>query len=100
MVTLMLAACSLASCGVYTLNPRGKSDVKTIAIEPFENKTPEFGLADRLTAIVIDAFIADGNLKVVPLHSADVALVAVLSKYQRAVEKFDENQTVKNQYNR
>ncbi|MFZ5979333.1 MAG: LptE family protein [Candidatus Zixiibacteriota bacterium] len=81
-------------CGVYTFNPRGKSDVTNIAIEPFANETSEFGLADRLTEQVIDAFITDGTLKIVPVDNSEAYLVGILTGYQRVPHKFDENDQV------
>lgn len=81
-------------CGVYTFNPRGKAEFNTIAIEPFENQTQEYGLTDRLTEVIIDAFITDGNLKIVPLEGAEAVLSGVLLSYERVVEKFDENDQV------
>jgi len=88
---LLLAA---AGCSVYTFNPKGKSDISTIAVEPFENQTQEYGLTDRLTDVIIDAFIADGNLKIVPLEGAEAVLSGKLLKYDWVVEKFDENDQV------
>lgn len=84
----------LAGCGIYTLDPKGKSTIKTIAIEPFDNQTPEFGLADQVTEAVIDAFITDGNLKVVGSEAADAVLVGSLTGYRRVVNQFDENDQV------
>jgi hypothetical protein len=81
-------------CGVYTFNPRGKSEIESIAVQPFENETAEFGLADRLTEIVIDAFIADGNLKVVSPEHADALLQGTLTYYDRVPETFDQNDQV------
>jgi hypothetical protein len=78
----------LSGCGVYTLNPRGKSSYKTIAVEPFENKTPEFGITDQLTTIIIDAFIADGSMKVVSASNADVILTGTLLDYKREANVF------------
>jgi len=89
-----IALIILAGCGVYTFNPRGQATISSIAIEPFKNNTPEFGLADRLTEIIIDAFIADGNIKVVPAAGASMLLIGTLTNYQRVVEQFDENDQV------
>ncbi|HUV31884.1 MAG TPA: LptE family protein [Acidobacteriota bacterium] len=90
-----LAAVLLCSaCAIYTLNPRGESEISTIAVEPLENETAEFGLADRLTEIIIDALIADGNLKVVSPAEADAILVGSLTYYDRVAEAFDQNDQV------
>ena len=91
---ILLCALSVAGCGVYTFNPRGESSVGTIAVEPFENKTTEYGLSDRLTDVIVDAFIIDGTITVVPLASAEAVLVGVLTKYERVAERFDENDQV------
>ncbi len=88
----------LAGCGVYTFNPKGKSSIKTIAIERFENKTPEYGLADRMTDDVIDAFIKDGNLKVVSPENADAILSGVLTRYERKPYEYDQNDVVTSYY--
>ncbi len=87
-----------AGCGVYTFNPKGKSSVKNIAIERFENQTPEYGLADKMTDVVIDAFIADGNMKVVSLGNADAVLSGVLTRYERKPYEYDQNDIVESYY--
>jgi hypothetical protein len=93
-VVLTLAIFVAAGCGVYTFNPGGRSDIKSIAIERFENKTTEYGLADQMSDLVIDAFIADGNLKVVSLENADAVLSGVLTRYERRPYKYDQNDQV------
>jgi hypothetical protein len=91
---LVVISLLLAGCGVYTFNPRGESDLSTIAILPFENQTSQYELTDRLTEIIIDAFIADGSLKVVGESAADALLHGVLTRYQRIPHEFDENDQV------
>jgi len=90
---LLLIFISL-SCGVYTLNPKGKSNISTVAVERFTNTTPEFGLADRMTDDVIDALIADGNLNVVSIENADAVLTGELVRYERKPYQFTENDVV------
>lgn len=87
-----------AGCGVYTFNPKGKSSIKSLAIERFENQTPEYGLADQMTDVVIDAFIADGNMKVVSLENADAVLSGVLTRYERKPYEYDQNDVVESYY--
>ena len=84
----------LAGCGVYTFNPRGKSTVSSIYVAQFENETSEYGLTDRLTEITIDAFISDGSIKVLPEADAEAVLIAVLKRYERVVQQYDENDQV------
>lgn len=91
---LPVLALLAAGCGVYTFNPGGKSNLQSIAIVPFENQTSQYELTDRLTEIVIDAFISDGNLKVVGESNADALLEGTLTRYQRLPHEFDENDQV------
>jgi hypothetical protein len=80
----------ISACGVYTFNPRGKSEISTLAVEPFENSTPQYGLADVMTETVIDAFIADGSIKVVSSDVAQAILVGKLTRYERLAHEFNE----------
>ena len=82
------------SCGVYTFNPKGKSDISSVAVERFTNNTPEFGLADKMTDNVIDALMADGNLNVVSAENADAILTGVLASYERKPYQFTESDEV------
>jgi len=85
---------ALAGCGIYSLSPGGKSSIKTIAVTQFENKTIEYGLSDRMTDLVVDAFIADGNMKVMAAADADAVLVGQLSNYERKPYTYDESDNV------
>ena len=84
----------LSGCAVYTFNPKGKSTIATIGIERFANKTNEYGLEDRMTDQIIDAFIADGSMKVVPSESAEAILTGTLTGYNRKPYNPDENDLV------
>ena len=87
-VILTGVVATLTSCGVYTFNPQGKSDITSVAVERFDNETPEFGLADRMTDDVIDAFIADGSMKIVSTENADAILIGSLVRYDRRPHEF------------
>jgi len=84
----------LIGCGVYTFNPRGKSDITAIAIERFDNQSAEYGLADRMTDLIIDAFIADGNMKIVSSDKADAVLIGSLVSYDRRPYTYDQNDQI------
>ena len=91
---LLILAVSLLPTGCYTFNPRGKSTTTTLAVEPFENQTPQYGLADLMTEAVVDAFIADGTMKVVSPEVAEAVLIGKLTRYERNAYEFDENDQV------
>ena len=84
----------VVGCGVYTFNPKGQSEIKSITVERFENRTTEYGLADQMSDLVIDAFIKDGNLRVVSLENADAILNGLLTRYERKPYKYDLNDQV------
>ncbi len=92
-VGLIGLATLLAGCGVYSFTP-GKATISTIALEPFENQTPQYSLADQMTETVIDAFISDGSLKVVESDVAEAILVGTLTSYERLVHEFDQSDQV------
>ena len=92
-VILTVSSLLLSGC-IYSLNPKGKATVKSIAVERFQNDTPEFGLADQMTDAVITAFIADGSLKVYPREQAEAVLHGTLTRYFRRPYEYDENDQV------
>lgn len=92
---LAIAAMSVhVGCGVYSFSQRGASTIKSIAISPFENSTPELELSDRITVAVTDAFLAEGSLKVLPAELAETNLQASLTSYQRLPYQFDQSDQV------
>lgn len=93
LILLFLTLVFSVGC-IYTFNPKGKTDISSISIPPFENMTGEFGFADQLTNLVIDQFISDGNLKVLSIDNAEATLLGVLLSYERLPQVFDENDQV------
>jgi len=90
---LTLAAFLLSGC-FYSFNPKGKLDINSVAIQRFENNTAEFGIEDRMTDAVIDAFIADGTMRVLPSDQAEAILEGSLVSYNRKPYEYDESDQV------
>jgi len=84
----------ILGCGVYTFNPKGKSNIQSLSIQRFENQTAEYGLADRMADQIIDAFIADGTMKIVPVESSEAFLEGVLVGYDRKPYTYNQNDEV------
>jgi hypothetical protein len=93
-IPLLALGLSAVGCGFYSFSSGGKSDIKTIAVTQFENRTVETGLSARMTDLVVDAFIADGNLKVVSESDADAVLKGILTSYRREAYTYDEADNV------
>ena len=91
---ILLTSFLVAGCGVYTFSPKGKSEIKSIAVERFENNTAEYGLEDRMTDQIIDALIADGTFKVLSPEYCDALLVGTLTSYVRQPHGYTENDQV------
>lgn len=64
----------LNGCGIYTFTGHGIGGIETIAIEPFENQTSEFGIREDLTDAILDALLRDRTLDVTNRGSADAIL--------------------------
>lgn len=90
---VILGGVLLTGC-IYSLNPRGAVTIKSVAIERFQNDTPEFGLADQMTDAIINAFIADGTMKVLPKEQAEALLSGTLTRYDRRPYEYDESDQV------
>ena len=94
-LTIGLFCCAaFIGCGVYTFNPKGKTSLSSLAVLRFENKTPEYGLTDRITDDIIDAFIADGTFKILPSDAAESILEGVLVRYLRKPFTYDQSDQV------
>ena len=93
-ITVLTTLLILNGCSFYTFNPKGKSTVSRIAVERFKNNTAEFGLEDIMTDQIIDALIADGNLKIVEEENAEAILSGKLTTYERKPYNPDENDQV------
>lgn len=93
-VCLLLLLAGNMGCGVYTFNPKGKATLSSLAVQRFENRTPEYGLTDRITDDIIDAFIADGTFKILPSDAAESLLEGVLVRYQRKPYTYDQSDQV------
>ncbi len=92
-LALLFVSVLLTGCP-YTLNPRGSVTIKTVAVERFQNDTPEFALSDQMTDAIITALIADGTMKVLPKEKAEAVLSGTLTRYQRRPYEYDENDQV------
>lgn len=68
---------------------------RTIAVPIVENRTLEYGAEERLTDMLVQEFLRDGRLEVVPRRAADLRLEATLVRYQlRALSYNAEEQAI------
>ena len=83
-----------AGCAPYSFSGGRTALVKSLNIAVFENDTAEFGLAEKLTAGIIDGFVEDNQVQVLDAGSAEALLTGRITNYQRKAYTFDENDQV------
>lgn len=81
-------------CSPYSFSGGRTALVKTVTVPIFENRTTEFGLAEKITSGVIDGFIKDNQIKVLDQSSAEAVLTGSIAEYKRGSYTFDETDRV------
>lgn len=84
---LLISAVSIfaCACGYYSFTGSIPSDIKTVAVPLFDDNTSFPGVREDLTNMVIDRFINENVLQVVPESKADLIITGtILSIQERA----------------
>jgi hypothetical protein len=92
----VIALCLMTAflrCGVYsftgaTLPPH----LKTVAVPLFDNRSPEFGVDQKITDAVIEAVTRDNTLKIADLSNADCILRGTLMRMEDRAGQYDSNE--------
>lgn len=88
MAGLLLSA---ASCG-YTMSGQSTGlppEIQTIALPVLTNESLEPNIESALTHGIIEEFLKDGRLKIVPENRADAVLTGAVTSYRREAITFD-----------
>lgn len=92
---LLLAA--LSACmetGNITYTPAEQKmpvHIKRVAVRPFTNKTPQFGLEEKVTLALAEELMKNGEYTVVPEHNADGVLIGEITNYILTPIQYDVN---------
>jgi hypothetical protein len=78
LVLYFLLAGYFFSCGSYSFTGAIPSDIKTVAVPLFDDNTSFPGVREDLTNKVIDAFINENVLQVVPESKADLLITGTI----------------------
>jgi len=84
---------STVSCG-YTMSGQSTglpSEIRTIALPVLTNDSLEPNIESALTRSIIEEFLKDGRLKIVPENRADAVLTGTIKSYRRQAITFDPN---------
>ncbi|KAF0127485.1 MAG: hypothetical protein FD189_1885 [Elusimicrobia bacterium] len=88
----LLAACAGGPDMVYRpAEQKLPQHIKRIAVRPFINKTPQFGLEEKLTLKVIDEFLKNGEYGVVQEGGAEGVIVGEITHYILTPLQYDVN---------
>lgn len=66
--------------------------IQSIYIPMAKNKAYEYGLEESLTNALIEEFLADGRLDVVPENRADVTLLVTITRYLITPKNFESDE--------
>ncbi len=82
---------SAASCG-YTMSGQSTGllpEIQTIALPVLTNESLEPNIESAITHGIIEEFLKDGRLKIVPENMADAVLSGIITRYRREAITFD-----------
>jgi len=88
---LATAGCSTSEILYRPAEQKMPQHIKKIAVRSFLNKTPQFGLEEKLMLKTIDEFLKNGEYSVSPESSADGVLVGEITNYILTPIQYDVN---------
>ena len=88
---------SFTGCGVYSFTGHGIAGIETIAVDPFDNRTAEFGIREDLTETIIARLMSDRTLVLSDRSVADAVLKGTLVSVNDRPLSFQADETV-NEY--
>ena len=88
---LALAACSTSEILYRPAEQKMPQHIKKISVRPFINKTPQFGLEEKLTYKVIDEFLKNGEYSVTQEASAYGVITGEITNYILTPIQYDVN---------
>jgi hypothetical protein len=83
----------LLRCGPYSFSGSTlPSDIRTVFIPLFDNKTSEFGIDRQITDLLISAITRDNTLKIAGARDADARLVGSILRAEDRAGQYDQNE--------
>ncbi len=83
----------LQGCSVYSFTGQGIAGIETIAVEPFENLDPEFGIVDELIEAVIQRLLNDRTYTLANISTADAVLRGKITDVDDRTLSFNADET-------
>lgn len=80
-------------CGIYSFSGSAlPPNIRTVFIPLFENKTPEFGIDQQITDLLISAITRDNTLKIAGSRDADARLAGSILQVEDRAGQYDQNE--------
>jgi len=87
-----LTSCAKDEAVIYRPSPQTMpANIKKIALRPFQNKTQQFALEDKLTTKVNTRFLTDGTYKITDEAGSDGILTGEINRYIHVPVAYDSN---------
>lgn len=93
----LLVILVFSGCGVYSFTGHGIAGIESIAVDPFDNRTAEFGIREDLTETIITRLMSDRTLVLSDRSVADAVLKGTLISVNDRPLSFQADETV-NEY--
>ena len=87
-LAVVVAALACAGCG-YSLRGNLPDHIKTVAVPIFQNRTPVPAVENFLTNAVVNAFSANGRLRLTTVDRADAILDGEITNYSLVSIAYD-----------
>ncbi|MCK5125923.1 MAG: hypothetical protein KAR42_06690 [candidate division Zixibacteria bacterium] len=84
----------IAACGPYSFSASGKAAFKSLHIKPFDNKTIEYELTDKLFDALTTSFQLDNTVQILEVSKAEAVMSGTLTGYRRDPYDYNEQDVV------
>lgn len=95
-LVLMIGGLCLGACGYYSFSGSLPSHLRTVAIEPFDDRTSEFGVREMLTEALEQEFTEDNTLKMSNLDAADAVISGAILRISDRPDAISREEAVSN----
>lgn len=93
---LLASVLCFGACGHYSFSGSLPSHLRTVAIEPFDDRTSEFGVREMLTEALEQKFTEDNTLKMSNLDAADAVISGAILRISDRPDAVTREEAVSN----
>lgn len=90
----LITVISFSGCLNYSFKGALPSNLRTVAVPPFNDNTSYPGVRDNLTNKVVDAFVNDNTLKIVNEGNSDILITGTIMSIDQRASVVSQGETV------